>query len=236
MLINNAEKQNNVNRITKIFDNKNSLEIIDLAIKKVFKDKVVYVCSFGSESIVMLDMISKVSLNTPIIFLNTLKLFGETILYKNQILELYKFKNFIEIFPDKYDLKSKDPVDDLWSKNSDLCCDIRKVKPLKKALINFDAWFSGRKGFHSIERSEKPLIELQDDKFLISPLLFWKQSRIERYLNEFNLLKHPLNLLGYKSIGCANCTMKPIKKKNIRSGRWLNSKKTECGIHNFFKK
>ena len=210
---------------------KKSFEIIRISINFFSKKKICYVCSFGAESAIILHMISKIDKSFPIIFLNTSKLFQETIIYKNLLKDFFQLKNIIEIFPSKHKISKYDPNGELWSSDPDMCCDLRKVIPLNSVLSNFDAWFSGRKSYHNEERKKQNIIEIQDDKFLISPLINWERSKINEYFAKFNIPPHPLKQKGFSSIGCKNCTIKSQDELNVRSGRWVSFQKTECGIH-----
>ena len=224
------KKYQDIKIINNLFKTKTSEEIINISINKIFKSKITYVCSFGIESAVILHMISKINNKFPIIFININKLFVETIKYKNDLLKLFNLENFSEIFPYQDDIKKFDPHDSLWKDDPDKCCNIRKVIPLKKKLSKYDAWFSGRKSYHNADRSEKKFIEF-DEKYLISPLIDWDYKKINDYFLRFKIPRHPLFSLGYFSVGCQNCTIKSKDKKNMRSGRWANLNKTECGIH-----
>ena len=95
---------NYVKHLNESMKNPFPLEVLKISIKKLFKKKITYVCSFGSESAVILHMISKIDKNIPIILLNTHFLFEETFDYKNYLLEKFELKNFIEVFPDTLDL------------------------------------------------------------------------------------------------------------------------------------
>ena len=106
--------------------------ILRMTIEEIFKNKIAYVCSFGTESAVILHMISQIDKNLPVILVNTNFLFKETIEYKNHLIQKLKLKNCKEIFPDSYDLIKNDKNGNLWKSNPDLCCNIRKVIPLKK--------------------------------------------------------------------------------------------------------
>ena len=115
-------------------DNKNSLpqNILENSINNIFKKKMVYVCSFGTESAIILHMISEIDKSLPIILLNTNYLFKETIEYKDYLINKFKFSNFKEIYPSIKDLKINDSEGTLWKEDPDLCCNIRKVLPLTK--------------------------------------------------------------------------------------------------------
>ena len=230
--MNNLKKKISIDNVNNILNGKSTKEGIKLLIEDIFLDKISYVCSFGAESAIILDMISKIKKDFPIVFINTLKLFQETIDYKNYLKESLGLKNIIEIQPETNELKYKDKNNDLWKTDTDKCCELRKVKPLNQALKNYDAWFSGRKSYHSDVRQENTMVELHDGKYIVSPLLNWKRVEIENYFEAHDLVRHPLVFQSYLSIGCTHCTSKTIDANDVRSGRWANSEKTECGIHN----
>lgn len=217
--------------LNKLLVKKSPEEIISSIANNYFKNKVVYVCSFGAESAIILHIISKISKNFPIIFINTLKLFRDTVFYKENLIKSFGLNNCVDVYPDTGDVEQYDLDDNLWNQNQNKCCEIRKVKPLNKALKGYEAWISGRKGYHNDERKGKNIVEFQNDKFIISPLIVKSYAEINNYFLKYKLLRHPLYDKGYLSIGCKNCTSKANENGKIRSGRWSNSMKTECGIH-----
>ena len=111
-------------------------EILEISIKK-FSNKITYICSFGTESAIILHMISKIDKKFPIFLLNTHFLFSETIDYKNKLLKKLSLTNCFDIFPDESLIKIEDPENNLWKNDTDRCCEIRKVKPLDKILKNY---------------------------------------------------------------------------------------------------
>ena len=120
-------------------DNKNlsPQNILEDSISNIFRKKMVYVSSFGTESSIILHMISEIDRSFPIILLNTNYLFKETIEYKDYLISKFKFSNFKEISPSTEDLKINDSDGKLWKQNPDLCCNIRKVLPLQKELKQY---------------------------------------------------------------------------------------------------
>ena len=110
------------------------------------KGRVAAVSSFGAESAVLLDMVAKVDRDVPVIFVNTQKIFGETLQYRDELAERLGFTDLRVYRPDPYLLAQKDKTSLRWSYDPDGCCDLRKVEPLRRALAPFDAWISGRKG------------------------------------------------------------------------------------------
>ena len=211
-------------------------KILENSIKNIFKNKIVYVCSFGTESAIILKMISEIDRSLPIILLNTNYLFKETIEYKDYLIGKFKFSNFKEIFPSTEDLKINDSKRTLWRDNPDLCCNIRKVLPLQKELKKYDAWVSGRKSYHEGERTNLKFFEYINQKIVVNPLAKVNQNFINLYFKKNNLDRHPLYKFGYLSVGCTHCTIKTSIVDNPRSGRWADKIKTECGIHYDFKK
>ena len=205
-------------------------EILEISIKK-FNNKITYICSFGTESAIILHMISKIDKKFPIFLLNTHFLFPETIAYKNKLLKKLRLTNCLDIFPDELLIKQEDPKNSLWMNNTDRCCEIRKVKPLDKILKNYSSWISGRKSYHQGERIDLKPFELLNKKIVVNPLINIKKKAADNYFEVNDLPAHPLLKKGYLSIGCIHCTFKTTDKSNMRSGRWKNTIKTECGIH-----
>ena len=206
-----------------------SRKLLRIMIKDIFYKKIAVTSSFGAESPVILHLVSKIDKSVPVIFLNTGKLFPKTLEYLKIIRKKLNLTN-IKIFkPDQDFLKKYDPNGNLHKTNPNLCCHIRKTLPLKKSMINYDAWINGRKRFHGFERSKLKKIEMVNGLIKINPLADWSFNQIKNYMLNNNLPEHPLITEGYKSIGCQPCTSK--SKDSIRDGRWADSLKSECGIH-----
>ena len=205
--------------------------LLEHSINNLFKNKIAYVCSFGTESAIILDLISKIDKDLPIILLNTRFLFKETIKYKNELLKLLGLKNCREVFPDEKNLNKYDKDNSLWKKDADKCCNLRKVIPLENSLNDFESWISGRKSYHLGDRQNLKAFELINDKIVVNPLFNSTKEFIEDYFHSHNLPKHPLFENGYLSIGCTHCTVKTMNIEDPRQGRWSDKTKTECGIH-----
>ena len=224
-------KFNNFNfeNFYKKYFNLDSEKLLRIMIKDFFYKRIAVTSSFGAESAVILHLVSKIDNNTPIIFLNTNKLFPETLKYLKIIRKELNLTN-IKIFKPDHDLLRKyDPNEDLYKTNPNKCCHIRKVIPLRKSMKNYSAWINGRKRFHGSERLNLKKIETINGLIKINPLADWPFNKIKNYMISNNLPEHPLVAEGYKSIGCQTCTSKT--KDSIRDGRWVDSLKSECGIH-----
>lgn len=204
--------------------------IVALALKE-FPGKATVVSSFGSESAVLLHMLAEVDPNAPVLFLNTGKLFGETLRYRDRLQDLLGLGDIRSLAPDPSDRKALDPEGTLWSRNTDACCDFRKVVPLRRALQGFDAQITGRKRFQTRERAAMRAVEFYEGRFRFNPLVEWSQADLEAYLTEHDLPRHPLVEDGYPSIGCMPCTRRVKSGEGYREGRWSGLDKDECGIH-----
>lgn len=197
--------------------------------------RIAAVSSFGAESAVLLHLIASVDPSVPVLFLDTGKHFPETLAYRDEIVARLGLTNLINLTPDAEVLAKKDESGLRWSYDPDGCCEIRKVLPLARALDEFDASFTGRKGFQSATRAGLPRFELdQTDlagRLKVNPLVDWSSDQIQSYFAATGLPPHPLVAQGYPSIGCMPCTSKVAPGEDPRSGRWKGWDKTECGIH-----
>ena len=159
--------QSEVKDLNKEFRKSSPEEIIKKSLN-MFKSKIVYISSFGTESAIILHMISQIDKNFPIALLNTHFLFKQTLNYKNMLIKIFNLTNFIEIFPDKLHLEQDDPNNNLWKKNVEKCCELRKVKPLNSFLKKYDAWISGRKSYQGGERIDVEPFEFNNGKIVVT--------------------------------------------------------------------
>jgi phosphoadenosine phosphosulfate reductase len=122
---------------------------------------------------------------------------------------------------------------DLFAREPDRCCFLRKVVPLRNTLARYDAWITGVRRVEAPTRANTPLVTF-DEKFglvKINPIAAWTDEDMDAYIAEHNILVNPLVDAGYPSIGCAPCTRKPLPGEDKRAGRWAGRAKTECGLH-----
>ncbi len=210
--------------------------LLEALIHSELGGKIMMTSSFGAEAVVLLDLVASVDPTIPVIFLDTRRLFGETLRYQRDITERLGLEDVRIIKPDSGDLENIDPDDMLFTTDTDKCCEIRKVLPLQKSLKTleeqgFKGWITGRKRFQNAHRESLDAIESSDNFVKINPLLHWTDSDIKSAFLEKNLPPHPLVADGFKSIGCMPCTTRTEEGANARSGRWAGQEKTECGIH-----
>lgn len=208
-----------------------ALELIRRGVGR-FGPKIALVSSFGVESAVLLDLVARVDRATPVIFLDTLKLFGETLDYRRDLVARLGLTDVRDIRPVSEEIAVEDPDGGLWQRDPDRCCFLRKVAPLERALDGFDAWFTGRKQHHGARRVGLTDVEFDGRRIKINPLAAWAPADIDAYFEQRGLPKHPLLAQGYLSVGCAPCT-EPVADAaaGARSGRWSGRRKSECGIH-----
>lgn len=193
--------------------------------------RVAVVSSFGTESAVLLDLVARADKSIPVVFVDTLKMFPETLAYRDQLVERFGFTNSQVVTPNATTLADKDETGLRWSYDPDGCCAIRKVEPLARAKTGLDAWISGRKAFQSQTRQDIARFEVEDGRLKINPLGDWVKDDLEAYFEDRDLPRHPLEAQGFLSVGCAPCTS-PVKPgEDPRAGRWRGWDKTECGIH-----
>ncbi len=205
--------------------------ILELALTGEFKGKTAVVSSFGAESAVLLKLVADIDPNTPILFLNTGKLFGETLRYRDRLQDMLGLGDVRSLSPSLAERAAKDPEGTLWSKNADACCDFRKTIPLARALEPFTAQITGRKRFQTRERADMQPVEYFDGRFRFNPLWQWDLHQLEAFTERNNLPRHPLVEDGYPSIGCMPCTRRVQAGEDYRAGRWSCMDKDECGIH-----
>ncbi|GIG54875.1 phosphoadenylyl-sulfate reductase [Demequina activiva] len=122
---------------------------------------------------------------------------------------------------------------ELFKRDPNLCCFMRKVDPLARALEGYDAWVTGARRIDAVTRSEMPVVswDAKHNLVKINPLALWDDADVERYQETHGLPRNPLVAQGYPSIGCAPCTRKVAPGEDARAGRWSGQGKTECGIH-----
>ncbi|MDN4478049.1 phosphoadenylyl-sulfate reductase [Demequina sp. SYSU T00039] len=122
---------------------------------------------------------------------------------------------------------------DLFARDPGLCCQLRKMDPLRDALAGYDAWVTGARRVDAVTRSELPVVSWDAKHGLvkINPLALWDDAAVESYQDTHGLPRNPLVAQGYPSIGCLPCTQRVAPGADPRSGRWAGLDKTECGIH-----
>ncbi len=213
------------------YGDRDAAAVIAVAANELYPGRVALVSSFGAESAVLLHLLSEVDRSVPVIFLDTGRLFAETLEYRSKLVAHLGLTDVRSVTPEPERLLDKDPHRALWMTDPDLCCHIRKTEPLARALRGFDAWLTGRKRFQNSARAGLRLFEADGERIKINPLANWAAGDLTAHMERHDLPAHPLVERGYPSIGCEPCTSRVAPGEHARSGRWRGVDKTECGIH-----
>ncbi|MZR29034.1 phosphoadenylyl-sulfate reductase [Sneathiella litorea] len=223
-------------RLRGLYGHLSGLELLDAVVHQELRGQIMLSSSFGAESAVLLDMVAQVDPTIPVIFLDTRRLFGETLRYQKTLTDHVGLEDVRIVRPDDGVLLRLDPEDMLFNEDPDKCCHIRKVQPLDNILnemgnLGFKAWITGRKQFQAETRTSLSVIEADSNFVKINPLADWSGEDIKQAFFAKNLPPHPLVADGFKSIGCMPCTSRVAEGADPRSGRWAGKGKIECGIH-----
>ncbi|MGA5464683.1 phosphoadenylyl-sulfate reductase [Mycobacterium sp. NPDC050041] len=192
-----------------------------------------YIVASNMQDAVLVDLAAKVRPGVDVLFLDTGYHFVETIGTRDAVEAVYDI-NVVNVTPEN----SVPRQDELFGRNlferePNECCRMRKVEPLSKALRGYSAWVTGIRRVEAPTRANAPLISWDKAFGLvkINPLAAWSDDDMQAYIDTNGVLVNPLVYEGYPSIGCAPCTAKPIEGADPRSGRWQGLAKTECGLH-----
>jgi phosphoadenosine phosphosulfate reductase len=193
-----------------------------------FHPRLAVACSFQKEASVILDMILRIAPDARVFTLDTHVLFPETYATWKRVEERYGIT--IEVFDGpSLGRQAATHGDELWKRDPDACCAIRKVRPLDRALADVDAWVTGLRRDQSPTRAGTPKVgwDAKHERWKASPLADWTDQDVWRYIAEHDVPYNPLHDQGYGAIGCTHCTVPGAG----REGRWSGTGKTECGLH-----
>ncbi|TXI52891.1 MAG: phosphoadenylyl-sulfate reductase [Mycobacterium sp.] len=192
-----------------------------------------YVVASNMQDAVLVDLASRIRPGVDVLFLDTGYHFAETIGTRDAVEAVYDIR--VVNVTAEHTVAEQDELlgKDLFARDPNECCRLRKVSPLRKALQGYSAWVTGIRRLESPTRANAPLVSFDEAFGLvkINPLAAWTDEDIQAYIDANGVLVNPLVDEGYPSIGCAPCTATPAEGADPRSGRWLGSAKTECGLH-----
>ncbi|WP_448504847.1 phosphoadenylyl-sulfate reductase [Mycolicibacterium thermoresistibile] len=192
-----------------------------------------YIVASNMQDAVLVHLAAKVRPGVDVLFLDTGYHFAETIGTRDAVQAVYDV-NVVNVTPE-HTVAEQDELlgKDLFARDAEQCCRLRKVQPLTAALRGYSAWVTGIRRVEAPTRANAPLISYDDAFGLvkINPLAAWTDQDMQDYLQANGVLVNPLVDEGYPSIGCAPCTAKPAPGADPRSGRWQGSAKIECGLH-----
>jgi len=226
-------------RLDDSLESKTAEEILKWSLEK-HHDKVALASSFGAEDVVLIDMLVKINPSARVFTLDTGRLPQETYDVMDKIKEKYKI-NIEVYFPNTESVQKmvNEFGFNLFYKSIELrqlCCKVRKIEPLNRALENLNAWISGLRREQSVTRTEIKKIEIDqahNSILKINPLTDWPEKQVWDYIKENNVPYNKLHKQNYPSIGCAPCTRAIKPGEDIRAGRWWweSPEKKECGLH-----
>ncbi|GGF36642.1 phosphoadenosine phosphosulfate reductase [Marmoricola endophyticus] len=182
---------------------------------------------------VLSHLASKVAPGIDVVFLDTGYHFAETLGTRDAV-EATLDVNIVTAEPE-LSVAEQDAQygKDLFNRDPDLCCAMRKVEPLRKTLADYDSWATGLRRAETHDRVIAPVVgwDEKKKKVKVSPLARWSDAQVEQYVIDNGVLVNPLQYDGYPSIGCWPCTRRVAPGEDPRSGRWAGTNKTECGIN-----
>lgn len=242
-MLNSDRQTNSIKSLSMDFDElekKDAKDVLSWAMEK-FSPKIAFASSFGAEDVVVIDLMVNIDKNNTRIFtLDTGRLNPETYEVMDTIQKKYQIP--IEtLFPDHLEVEKmvyENGINLMYESvsNRKLCCEIRKVHPLKRILGTLDAWVTGLRRDQTFTRANTKKIEIDssnNDIVKINPLADWTNDMVWDYIKQNGLTYNKLHDAGYPSIGCAPCTRAILPGDDLRSGRWWweNDLHKECGLH-----
>jgi phosphoadenosine phosphosulfate reductase len=208
-------------------------EVLRWAVDSFFPE-LALACSFsGPSGMVLVDMISRIEPRVEIFYIDTDHLFPETHETRDRAAARYGFSP-VACRPSLTPAEQAGQYGgELWLRDPDLCCELRKVEPSRRALAGKRAWVSGIRRDQAVARRDAPVAgwDAKFDLVKVLPLARWTEADVWAYIVEHDVPYNPLHDRGYQSIGCDRCTKVVRPGDDPRSGRWLGFDKTECGLH-----
>ena len=237
-IMNKKTIQLDIENLNNDFKDKSPQQVLEWALEK-FHPKIALASSFGAEDIVLIDMIKKINPNARIFTLETGRLHKETYDLMDKVKT--QFGNLEVYYPDTVELEDmvrKHGVNLFYNSVEErkLCCRVRKIGSLNRALSNLDAWITGLRQDQAASRNDTPKVEVDSAHrgiIKINPIIDKTSEDIWKYIRENNLPYNALHDSGFPSIGCAPCTRAIKPEEDARAGRWWWEPRdqSECGLH-----
>ncbi|OFY51150.1 MAG: phosphoadenosine phosphosulfate reductase [Bacteroidetes bacterium GWF2_41_31] len=204
-----------------------------------FKGKIAFSTSLGLEDQVLTQMVADVDPSTRVFTLDTGRLFPEAYDLMDRTSKKYKI-NLEVFFPNAHEVEemvTQKGINLFYDsiENRKLCCRLRKLVPLARAMQGLDAWITGLRREQSVTRENMQVVEWDagNNMLKINPLIDWTEKQTWDYINEHKIPVNPLHKKGFASIGCQPCTRAIEPGEETRAGRWWweNPETKECGLH-----
>ncbi|MEV6445319.1 phosphoadenylyl-sulfate reductase [Amycolatopsis sp. NPDC051716] len=193
-----------------------------------------FIVASNMQDAVLIDLATKVKSDVDVLFLETGYHFPETIGTRDAVQTVYPGVKIVNAQAEQSVAEQDAEYGaKLHDRDPTLCCNLRKVVPLRKTLANYSAWVTGVRRVDAPTRANTPIVTWDDRNGLVkvNPIAAWTDDEFNGYIREHGILENPLVSIGYLSIGCAPCTARVAPGQDPRSGRWAGQSKTECGLH-----
>lgn len=214
-----------INSWNKQFTPLSPAERLKTLFEQIDEKQILVTSSFGSTSVLLLHMLSKARPGFPVYFIDTGYHFDATLEYKETLASQFDLKIISVGAEERKHRFTRE--NETWRYNNDLCCFINKVTPVDELKASHKIWISGLLRFQNANREKMEVFEEKSGIIKFHPIIDMTQEEVSLYRKIYDLPIHPLLDKGYDSIGCTHCTV----KGNGRTGRWIDSDKSECGLH-----
>jgi phosphoadenosine phosphosulfate reductase len=220
-----------------IVDDSPPEQVVAWMLERFAGRELVLTTSFGMEGCALIDMVAAQGRPVRVVYLDTMFLFPETYRLRDRMAERYPHLLFenrgTSLTPEEQE-RLFGP--ELWRRDPDACCGLRKVEPMGAALAGVDVWVTGLTRSQSATRSTLQVVawDWQYQLVKVNPLATWTRAQVYDYVRRRGVPYNELHERGYPSIGCTHCT-RPVPGNELgeysREGRWTGEHKTECGLH-----
>jgi phosphoadenosine phosphosulfate reductase len=220
-----------VEQLADEFETRSSQDLLAWAVDR-FEGRIMLTCSWQMQSSVLIDMLHQLGANIRVVELDTGLLFPETYATRAALVARYDL-DLERVDPrETVEEQAQSEGPELWRRDPDRCCALRKVEPLERALVGMDAWITGIRRAQSVTRRDAKVLELDPRGVVkVQPLAGWSDEDVKGYLFAHDVPYNPLHDRGFPSIGCTPCTRAIRPGEDSRAGRWADAEKTECGLH-----
>ena len=207
-----------------------TIRVLDWA-RDEFGDK--FAVASSMQDAVLPHLASRVMPGVDVLFLDTGYHFAETLATRDRVAQEYDIS--LRNLTPTQSVAEQDASHgtDLFARDPDLCCTLRKTHPLDDALDGYEAWATGVRRSEAVTRRDTPVVSFDErrERIKVAPIVAWSDTDVEEYIEAYGVITNPLLTQGYPSIGCATCTRQVAPGEDARAGRWAGQDKTECGIN-----
>ena len=212
-------------------------ELVAWALERFADQRVVVTTQFGMEGCALIDMCARAGRLVRVVYLDTMFLFPETYELRDRLQARYPLlvieNRGTALTPEA---QAEQFGDELWKRDPDRCCGLRKVEPMRAVMQDVDVWLTGLRRSQSANRANLQVVEWdwQYQVLKINPLATWSRAQVWEYIQQHDVPYNPLHKQGYPTLGCTHCT-RSVPGASVtdysRAGRWQGQQKDECGLH-----